>query len=244
MAICPNQAVQVPALAYDRDFFPLPAAPIDGSAFFSLLAARRSVRVFQDKPVPRELLEKVVQAIALAPPSFPPHNTELVVVQDTALIRRALPEMVAFYSNLVHAMRSPVARLIIRRRTGAEKYRTLVRHVVPLMEKRLPDLLSGREDTITRGAPALILFHADRRAENFRTDLHVALAFGLLAAQSLGLGATAIDLIPPAVERSQTLRELFAIPPANEVVACLILGYPRFRYQRGIRRALKTVTWL
>ncbi len=242
MAICTTRAIQVPGLDYERDFFPLPASPA-AEDFFNLLATRRAIRVFKDEPVPHELLEKVVQAISMAPPSFPPHKTALVVVQDPAVIRQALPQIVELYDGLVRAMRNPVARLVIRRSASAEKYRLLVQHVVPIMARRLPDLKAGVEDTITRHAPAMILFHANRDAENCRTDIAIAMGFGMLAAHSLGLGACAVDLVPPAVERSQALRALFGIPETDEVVGCLILGFPKYRYQRGIRRALQRVTW-
>jgi nitroreductase/NAD-dependent dihydropyrimidine dehydrogenase PreA subunit len=244
MAVCATKAIQVPGLSYDRDFFPLPRLA-EGAAdlYFDLIASRRAVRVFKDEPVPRELLEKVVRAIAFAPPSFPPLQISLIVVQDTALIRQALPLMVDLYDRLVHAMRSPVGRLIVRSRMDKSKYRLLRRHVVPLMERRLPELKSGAEDTITRRAPAMILFHAPRTAENYLTDIHIGMAFGMLAAHALGLGACAIDLVPPAVDRSPALRALFNIPETDEVAGCLILGFPKYRSQRAIRRELKRVTW-
>jgi len=53
-----------------------------------------------------------------------------------------------------------------------------------------------------------------------------------------------IDLIPPAIQNSSYLRRLFSIPEGNVVVASLILGYPRYRYQWGIKRNLKGVTWI
>ena len=71
MAICPIQAVQVPDLSYERDFYSQPE--LDGQEneqFAHLIAGRRAVRCFQDRPVPHELLEKVVTAIQSAPPGF------------------------------------------------------------------------------------------------------------------------------------------------------------------------------
>lgn len=243
MAACPTQSVQVAGLSYARDFFVLPERPQAGS-FFDLIATRRSVRNFKEKPVPRELLEKIVQAIESAPPGFPPLKTELIAVQDPLRIRQALPHMIELYETLVKMLHHPVAKLVIRSEIGAEKYNTLTHHVAPLMKERLPELKAGTEDTITRGAPALILFHANRKQENYHGDIYIALTYGLLAAHALGLGASAIDLIPPVVERSKALRELFAIPAENEVVGAMILGYPVYAYRRGIRRSLKSVTWL
>jgi nitroreductase/NAD-dependent dihydropyrimidine dehydrogenase PreA subunit len=244
MAVCPTQSIAVDGLDYERDFFELPAGPATKLPFLEMIRTRRAIRVYRQQPVPRELLEKVVEAITTAPPGFTPIKTEIVVVRDAAVIRQALTEMIGLYDGLVRAMSHPVARLFVRRRVGAAKFGTLRRHVVPVMRSRLPELKRGAEDTITRGAPAMIIFHAHRAAENHEADIYIALSHGLLAAHALGLGACAIDLIPPAIEKSPALRELFSIPDSNVVVASMILGYPKLGYQRGIKRELKRVTWI
>jgi ferredoxin len=244
MAICPSQSIVVEGLAYSRDFFALPAGPVAAMPFLEMIKTRRAVRVFKDQPVPRELLEKVVQAIALAPPGFTPIKTEVVVVQDTAVIRQALPEMIKLYEGLIGAMGRPMGRFFVRRKVGDAKFNTLAQHVVPLMKSRLPELKQGTEDTITRYAPAMIVFHTHRDAENCEADIYIALTYGFLAAHALGLGGSAMDLIPPAIQNSPVLRKLFSIPDSNVVVASMILGYPKYRYQRGIKRNLKSVTWI
>jgi ferredoxin len=244
MAICPSQAIVVAGLAYSQDFFELPGGSVTAMPFLEMIQTRRATRVFKDQPVPRELLEKVVQATSFAPPGFTPLKTEVVVVQDTAVTRQALPEMIKVYDNLVKAMSQPVGRFFVRRKVGEAKYNTLTRHVIPLMKSRLPELKYGTEDTITRGAPAMIVFHADRDADNYEGDIHIALTYAFLAAHALGLGATAIDLIPPAIQNNQILRKLFKIPERNVVVSALILGYARYRYQRGIKHNLKSVIWI
>jgi len=102
MAICSTKSVEVKGLSYESDFFELPRVE-QGSmqqSFFDLIQTRRAVRNFKDKPVPRELLEKIVEAISFAPPGFPPLKPKLVVVQDTELIRKALPTMIRLYDNL------------------------------------------------------------------------------------------------------------------------------------------------
>lgn len=245
MAVCPSQAVMIPGLSYEQDFYPQPA--LDDRAFDSfetLAASRRAGRSFQDKPVPRGLLEKLVEVIALAPPSFPPVKTELTVVADPALMQRSLGLMIDLYDHLVKMMANPVARFFIRRQAGRETFITLNNHVIPLLKERLPDLKSGKEDTLIRHAPAMILFHADRQNENYRTDIAIAMTYAILAAPTLGLAASIIDLIPPAVEKSPALRALLQIPAGSEVVGAVILGFPKRRFLRGIRRPLKSVTWL
>jgi nitroreductase/NAD-dependent dihydropyrimidine dehydrogenase PreA subunit len=245
MAVCPTQSVHVPGLSYEKDFYALEKlSGKENEDFQRLISTRRAVRCFQNKPVPRDLLEQVVQAIKQAPPAFPPHKTELTVVENTELIRESLPMMITLYEDLIKAVQHPIARHTVRRKIGSEKFITLKNHLIPLLIERMPDLKSGKEDTILRRAPAMILFHANRNSENYRTDILIALTYGILAAHALGLGASAMDLIPPAVERNPELRRMFQIPEENEVVASIILGYPKHHFQRGIRRELKSVTWL
>jgi ferredoxin len=244
MAVCPTRSIQVSGLSYEKDFFPLAAADSYENVFFDMIGSRRAIRNFKDQVVPRELLEKVVTAISYAPPSFPPIKTEVIVVQKTSVIRQALPTMIEMYDTLVRAMGNPIARNFVKKGAGAEKFRVLEKHVLPLMKNRLPELKAGTEDTITRHAPAMIIFHADKSAENYHPDIYIAMTYGILAAHALGLGATMIDLIAPAIEREKKLRKLFSIPAGNEVVASMILGYPKYKYQRGIKRQLKSVNWI
>jgi nitroreductase len=244
MAVCPFKSISVEGLSYEKDFFKLPTGHATDMSFQDMIKTRRAIRAYKEKPVPKELLEKIVEAISFAPPSFTPLKTEIVVVHDTAVMRKSLPEMIKVYDGLLKVMRNPIGRLIIRRKNGTEKFKVLEHHVVPLMKSRLPELKRGEEDTITRYASAMIIFHAHRDAENYETDINIAMTFGFLAAHALGLGCSPIDLIPPVIQKSPILRRLFSIPDNNIPVAALIFGYPKYRYQRGIKREFKSVTWL
>jgi hypothetical protein len=102
----------------------------------------------------------------------------------------------------------------------------------------------GVEDTITRYAPAMIIFHANRDEENYEADIYIALTYGFLATHALGLGGSAMDIIPPTIERNRELRKMFLIPEKNRVVASMIVGYPKYKYKRGIKRDLKSVKWI
>ncbi len=245
MAVCPNEAIQIPGLSYEKDFFTLPPrGDQDPDDFPHLLETRRAIRNFVDKPVPHEILEKIVDAIRLAPPGFPPVKTEVTVIENPEKIKQVLPLMIRLYDTLVKMMSNPVTRFFVRMDAGPEKFNVLKNHLIPLLKDRLPDLKSGKEDTILRRAPAMILFHADRNAENYATDINIALTYGFLAAHSLGLGASAMDLIPPAVDKSRELREYFNIPDTHVVTGAIILGYAKHQFKRGIKRDLKSVTWL
>jgi len=244
MAICPTKAVTVEGYSYEDNFFDLPEPTSYEKSFFDLIRSRRAVRNFLDKPIPRELLEKIAEAISMAPPGFPPVKIAITIVQNTDLIRKSLPYMIEDYDFLYKGMHNPVIRFYIKKRAGREMFRSLESHIVPMMKERLPGLKAGTEDTITRNAPAMILFHANRNETLYKEDIHTAVTYGFLASHALGLGGSAMTLIYPMIDSNKALRQLFSIPEENEVAGSMILGYPKFSYKRGIRRPLKNITWL
>lgn len=244
MAICPTESIRIEGLSYEEHLFDLPPVDVGGEWFSNLAACRRSIRVFRDEPVPRQVLQQIIDMISMAPMGFPPHKVEVTVVQTRDTIERALPLIVERYEDLGRWMNNPFIRIMIRRQAGPEAFNSLRNHVLPSLKYRLPDMKAGKVDTITRGAPAMLLFHAHREAEGHRDDALIALTYGLLAAHALGLGATALSLVPPIVERSPELRAMFQIPPDNRVLASMVVGYAKVRYKRGIRRELAGVHWV
>ncbi len=244
MAICPHKSIRIAALEYDKDLFELLPGRMDYESFYKSTASRRSIRNFKDKSVPAELLEKIIDVIAQAPMGFPPHKTALTVIQNRSVIEKMLPLMLKFYEDMLRWMKNPIMRYFIKRNAGAETFATIKNHLIPIMELRVPSMKAGGPDEITRGAAALILFHADRISENHTQDANIALTYGLLAAHSLGLGATAISLIPPPVNRTVELRAMLNLPDNHEVVSAMVLGYPKYPFQRGIKRELASVHWM
>jgi nitroreductase/NAD-dependent dihydropyrimidine dehydrogenase PreA subunit len=244
MAACREKAVSVPTLSYDRDFFDLPAATAAPQDFLGLIRSRRSTRLFKEDAVPRETLEEIVGQISLAPMGFPPQNVQIAVLKDRASVEKVLPFVVAFYDKLIAWMKNPVARFFMRRELDLDVFNTIRNHIAPTYEMELEIMKRTGRDVITYGAPALLVFHADRGAECHKENIFIALTYGLLAAHAMGLGAAAIGLIPPAVERTPELRSMLGIPAENEVMASMIVGHPRVKFRRCIRRGMKNVNWV
>lgn len=244
MSVCSTKSIKAGKLSYEKDFFELCSPEISNDAFDNLIYSRRSIRNFKDAPVPKELLDKIVNAISFAPPSFPPHRTELIVVSDTSLIRKALPRMVENYESLLKMMKKPLMRHFIKKKIGPSKFLTLQSHLIPILKVKIPEMKAGNEDALTRGAPALILFVTEKDKEDNTQNISIAATYGMLKIHSLGLGGAIMDIIPPAINRDSELRKLFCIPDTHEIVTSLIVGYPKIKYRCGIRRSLKSVKYL
>lgn len=246
MAVCGSKSVFINELSYEKDFFELPQTEQDDveKSFSNLIITRRAIRNFKEKAVPRTLLEKIVEAISFAPPGFPPLKTKIIVIQNTELIRQSLPNMISFYEKLLENMNNPIARFFIKKEAGKKTFKTMKEHLVPLLTLRMPALKNGTEDTLTRNAPAMILFIADKNGEDISQDVSVAATYGMLTAHSLGLGGSIMDIIPPAINRDKNLRKVYEIKDEEEILTSMILGYPKYKYKRGIKRNLKEVRWI
>lgn len=99
-------------------------------------------------------------------------------------------------------------------------------------------------DRITRNAPAIIIFHAEREAEEHSNNSLIWATYAILAALSLGLGASMNGLVPSAVNKLKRVREIFQIPEDHEAIISLTIGYPKYKYQRSIKRERDIIHWV
>jgi nitroreductase/NAD-dependent dihydropyrimidine dehydrogenase PreA subunit len=244
MAVCPRQAIHIEGLEWDQDFLPLPKPPIRLDDFSDLIAGRRAVRAYRQTPVPRPVLESLLEAIRWAPMSYAPPKLSITVIDDPQILVAAKPLMAKCYRILLQKISDPFVRPFVRRSLPADEYTALTEHLLPTLPYRVREAESNSWDSFLRDAPAAILFHAPRDAGGVASDAVIALTYGLLAAHATGLGACGIGLIPPAVNRIPELRRLFQIPEGHEVATAMILGYPKYQYRRGIRRSFPAIRFL
>ena len=240
VAVCPTEALQMPQLPAD-DFENLVRLPFGYDEFLDFLQLRRSVRVFKDRPVDRELTEKILAAAATAPMGMPPHSTEVVVIDRREELDLVLEELVKDYASLVRAFSNPLGRAMVRLASGAENYRMLKDYIVELARYANEAYTRDGTDRYMYRAPMLMLFHGNRWAMSYEENAHLVCHHAMLAAVSLGLGTTIIGLIPPIVDRSKVLRLRYGIPKENKVMTSLILGHPKYKYKKSIHRDLADV---
>lgn len=242
VAICPREALSMPTLS-DSMFEDLGGSALPYEDLYAFLGRRRSVRHFRDTPVSRGTLERILDAAATAPMGMPPHSTEVLVLQDSAERAFLLSEVVKEYNAMIRAFGNPIGRAMIRLFAGREQYRVLRNYILDIVREANAQFREDGTDRYTYRAPVFLLFHADRGAMSYVENAHLVCHHAMLAAQSLGLGSTIIGLVPPVVDRSKVLRERLGIPKENMVITSLVLGYPRFRYHKRIRRSLADVRW-
>ena len=242
IAVCPTEALAMPDLDADN-FSKLAPRPFGYDEFFEFLRSRRSVRTFKDRPVEREVIDKILTAAATAPMGVPPHTTEVVVINDPEERRFLLDELVKHYDQMIRAFSKPIGRAIVRLSAGAETYGVLKNHVIDIAREANELYRRDGTDRYMYQAPALMIFHANRWGMSYQENAHLVCHHAMLAAVSLGLGTTIIGMIAPVVDREKSLRTRYGIPDDHRVLTSLIMGYPKYRYRQGIHRDLAGVTF-
>jgi nitroreductase/NAD-dependent dihydropyrimidine dehydrogenase PreA subunit len=239
MAVCKTRAVNVNGLSYTNDFRELPARSLSYADFIDFISGRRSVRNFREKAVPDEMIEKILESVCYAPYGSAPEKMCITVINSRERIQLALPHMEEFLNDVVRWMENPVASYMIKRKRNPETYNTLRNHLYPI--SKLGNYRLELGDRISRGAPALLVFHAAEGAEAHSHNAMIYATYTMLAAHALGLGASMNGIFPPAINKNQRVREVFDIPASHEAVISLMVGYPRLSYRRTVRRTSHNV---
>ncbi|MBN2041768.1 MAG: nitroreductase family protein [Spirochaetes bacterium] len=242
MAICRPKAIQIEGITYEKDLFDLPESGTKYKQLMNFIANRRSVRNFKDQSIPKEILKQILDSIHFAPFGASPEEVHITVVSNRKVIKSVLPGISEFYESIPGWIKNPIIRSKIKSSEGLETFNTLANHVAPIAKSGNYKLKQG--DRITRNAPAVIIFHAEKGAEEHTNNSLIYAVYAILAAQSLGLGATMVGLLPAAINKLKDVKKKFQIPNKHEAVMSVILGYPEYKYTRAIRRDVHTVNWI
>lgn len=98
-------------------------------------------------------------------------------------------------------------------------------------------------DVICRGAPHLVVAHAGPEAFMPWHDCVIALTTLELAAPTFGLGACWAGYFIHAARNSQAMKDRLALPEGHEAYGALLLGKPKYRYQRVPPRPDLKIEW-
>jgi nitroreductase/NAD-dependent dihydropyrimidine dehydrogenase PreA subunit len=243
VALCPNRAIEVDGLSYD-DYAPIEDSAIEYEQLIYLLRKRRSIRRYKDKPVPRELINRMVEAARCAPTGTSSPSTGVTIIDDAQMLSAFSELVYVLYEKLEKGLRNPIARQFIKRSAGAKRVRTLDDFVMPGMHWYIQWYREGKSNEILRDCPALILFHSPINEPVAAENCLIAAFHALLAAEVIGLGTCFNDIIPPTCNRSSEIRKLLALPESREVYASLTLGFPKYKYKRIPPKNLAEIRYL
>ena len=168
--------------------------------FSELLQTRRSIRQFEDKVVPLDTIREIIEESCLAPSAANKQPWKFIVVSNKDLIKRLSDESKKNILALIE--QSPD--------TANKKYEAAMRN---------PDF------NVFYNAPNLIYIIGPKLERNLYVDCTLAACYFMFCATARGLGTCWIGLGTSILDPE--LLDLMGIPKDHEIVAPLILGYPK-----------------
>ena len=207
-----------------------------------MIVSRRSTRVFQDKPVKREVIEKIVDGARFAPTAKNEQSTQFIVVRDKDLLRDLALGTARWLDKVAGRLNNPLwCKLYMMK--GATRDKEEVKRWTRQFEDITERMRQGR-DLVLHGAPALLLFHADRRISFAGENANLAIQNATFIASSLGLGTFYTGYVVLACKHDERVRNLLPLSKKHLVYGGLALGYPGLRFSRWIERNPAKIMWL
>lgn len=242
VALCPEDAIEHGAYP-EGTMRALGARRVPtAAALETLLRARRSVRVFKDKPVPGEVVEELVRRALSSYPSA--HNlrpVRVLALSEPKRIRRVRDATVERYRTVVRRLENPILRTIYG--AVAVKEDKLGAYALVDDMKRLVDVYDAGRDDLFHGAPVVLVLHAPVATVLPRETAYYAAAQLVMMATAMGLGTCFVAWLPEAAARNDEIREALGLPEEDGIFAALALGYPKYKYRHAIGRDAPKVEW-
>lgn len=223
VAVCPQSALSLHNLTPEQCPTVEESLLVSAESFEHFSRARRSIRAFQDKPVAREQLTRLIDIARYAPTGSNRQTPQWIVVQSPEKVKE-LSGMVIDWMRYMLTEKPEMAALM-----G--------------MEAMIMRWEAG-DDPICRKAPHLIIAHAPRNIGTPAADAHIALGYLELAAFSHGLGGCWAGYLDTAINSWPPLKEAFALPEENRSFGVMLLGHPKYKYYRLPTRNEPHVEWL
>lgn len=186
------------------------------------LRSRRSIRLYQDKPVEKEKIQRLIEIARYAPTGSNTQLVEWLVFTDRAKIKELAGLAVEWMRKVL--AKDPQAAAI------------------PYLPRVVAAWDAGY-DAVLRNAPALVAAIAPEETRNVMVDLTISLAYYELAAPTLGLGTCWAGMLQFPLLSYGPLKEAMGIPEGYPYHYPMMLGYPKFKYHRLPERKPPKITW-
>jgi len=202
---------------------------------------RRSIRLFKKKAVPKELIDRIIEAARYAPSAGNNLPWKFVVVTNTDIIGhvdRECARITDFVKKIY--LGTGLWRKCIITLMSCLQVNNMDQRPFCALEK-----VTQLGGSITWGAPVLIHILADKRAIGSPgLDTGIAAQNLVLAAHSLGLGTCYIGIIQSVIKYLPKLKKRLGIESPYKLVTSICVGYPRGDFDNPVWRGPVPVEWI
>lgn len=210
VAICPVGALDNKYTPLEKQR-PVTMPMLEPEVAYEFLRMRRSVRNFKANPPSEEDITRMLDVARYAPTAGNSQGMYYLVIRDQAKIRAIADAVAAWMEEEIAA--------------GTENKRYFMTVLRAYRERK--------QDIIARNAPCLIFALTRRLNITGVSNAEQCWAYAELFAPTIGLGTTIAGFIQSCgIAGYKPLLDLLDMPPKHKVVGTLMVGYPKYKYQR------------
>ena len=187
-----------------------------------LLQSRRSIRTYKDKKVERDIILKLIDIARFAPSGHNAQPVRWMVFYEAGDVRRLVAFMIEWMRDFLK--KTPEAGTKLN------------------FHNKVADWEAGL-DTLCWSAPHFIVVHSQEGSPTAAANCATALAYIELAAPSFDLGTCWSGYFTFAANSWPPLQEHLGFPEGHACMGTLMIGYPKFKYQRIPIRNEAQVNW-
>lgn len=237
MAVCPGDAIIHDGLKKE-EIAAVNRKNLNPEILRDIIISRRSIRQFKNNPVPREIIEKVLDLARYAPTASNNQDVGYIVITDKRILEEAAQNIFGLASRLYNMTKNGIGKLFLNA-TGLSQNR-----YIRVMKYAQEQHAQTGRDFILYNAPVLILIHAPKRKPFASDNCNIAATTIINYAHTLGLGTCFLGFIVAALRFSGKLRKNFGVPDNRRVCASLAMGYPAYHFANTVSRKKPEVIWL
>lgn len=274
-AVCPQEALVFPhfyrvnegRFAYDMDYpeaglgFPNPLqlekpvslSEIDDklTGVEKVLYRRRSVRVYQDRPVPREIISRVIEAGRFAPSAGNCQGWKFVVVTDRQFLKDLSDSSMKFLGIFTKLYQGKGAGFSMLKKALAFLKPNAIdqRPMAAIQGTLAPRFGEGMANCLFNAPVAIFLLKHSMHISEPELGMGILAQNMVLAAHSLGLGTCYVGFVANALNLDPITKIRFGKRlglkwPYNSVSIVITMGYPAVQVDKPVDREFPRIMWV
>lgn len=278
LAICPVQAITFePVIQAEHAELYFVAEPVqldpaamipDAAAVYSLLGSNRSNRIYLDRPVSKDEIEKILDIMVRAPSAGNEQNRKYYILDDKEKLGDLEERLKAHYQKTLMIYKNPLLLRLVSltstlntSKTNKKNKQTANPEASTAQQPSMKSLYQfyknlfqneifkdNAQISYLHGAPVAFIITSDPKAGLmhkgfYKGDVTIAATYGTLMAKALGLSTCWSGLLEMAVNKDRQLKKTLGINEKERVDSAFVLGYSNLEWQQMPPRGPASIVW-